>query len=114
MITCETIFWTFGCFYTMIQEPLSFPKDRDLLGPRLAVERSLEDSSWQHHVILGGVVVGVDSRGGHAPPAHTRVGAKKEPQREVDIKVSQQALITMWDCGAAADFSLGDTQRRTR
>lgn len=41
----------------------------DILGPWSTIKRSLQDSSWQDHLILGWVVIRIYSRRGHAPPA---------------------------------------------
>lgn len=78
----------------MIQKPLRAVQDWDLLGPRSAVEGSLEDSSWEDHVVLGGVVVGVDSRGGHAPPAKTSgaVRVRGGQSRSHDVRLTSRSV----------------------
>lgn len=45
---------------------------KHLRRPGRTIERSLENPCRQSDVVLGGVVVCVHSRGGHAPPAERR------------------------------------------
>lgn len=86
-------------FPIMIQKPLWAVQGWHLLGPRSAVEGSLEDSSWEDHVILGGVVVGVDSRGGHAPPAKTSGevrGGVGGGSRSHDVRLTSRSVSQRW------------------
>lgn len=40
---------------------------RLLLWPGMTVEGGLKDTSRKYHLILGGVVIGIDCRWGHTP-----------------------------------------------
>lgn len=69
---------------------------RDLLGPRSTIERSLKDSSRQDHVILGGVVIGVHSWGGHAPPAKTKGPRRRSHYMRSLVRSARVDLKSVW------------------